>query len=150
MTVGRKKILVVDDEEYARKLIIASLRKSNYDILQAEGGRQAIALAIEEHPDLIIMDVCLAETQLDGYQTAKIIREQFPGQAFLFVSGSMDRERQRTAAGRPLFLKKPFSPIELRSQVSRILGGKNPPKSFKTRRTASCDNATDRETNPTT
>lgn len=150
MTLGRKKILVVDDEEYARKLIIASLRKSNYHILQAESGRQAIDLAAEEHPDLIIMDVCLAETHLDGYQTAKIIREQFPGQAFLFVSGRIDRERQRNAAGRPQFLDKPFSPIDLRNQVSRILGTKNSPKKTRIKHTASCDNATDRETNPIT
>ncbi len=150
MTLGRKKILVVDDEEYARKLIIASLRKNNYHILQAEGGRQAIDLAAQEHPDLIIMDVCLAETHLDGYQTAKIIREQFPNQTFLFVSGGIDRERQRNAAGRPLFLNKPFSPIELRKKVNHILREKSSPKNLKIKRTASCDSAIDRETNPIT
>ncbi|CAM2007520.1 response regulator [Acanthopleuribacter pedis] len=122
MNLGRQKILVVDDEESARKLIIASLRKADYQILQAEGGREAIRIANREHPDLIIMDICLAETNLDGYQTAEIITEECPGQTILFVSGKIDYNNRRAAIKeRWSFLNKPFSPLDLRARVKRIL-----------------------------
>ena len=64
--MARAKILLIDDHRTVLRLLEAILRLKGYDLLYAENGRQGLALARQEHPDLILLDVMMPE--IDGYK----------------------------------------------------------------------------------
>ena len=53
--LNKKTILVVDDEQSIRELLVFNLQKEGYDTIEAEDGLQAVDLAIEKKPDLIML-----------------------------------------------------------------------------------------------
>ena len=68
------KILIIDDNAMNRKLFGFLLKKTGYEVFEAENGRQGIALATEIIPGLILMDIQMPD--MDGITALKIIREQ--------------------------------------------------------------------------
>jgi len=68
------KILIVDDLP-ANRLLVAKTLTKNHEFLYAENGLQAVELAIQEEPDLILMDVMMPE--MDGIEATVKIREQY-------------------------------------------------------------------------
>ncbi|CAM2067233.1 Response regulator [Sulfidibacter corallicola] len=120
-----KTILVVDDEESVRKLVVASLRKNHYRVFQAEDGKEALELAVTEHPDLIVMDVYLVEESMNGLVTATAIKEKLGDHPckFLFISGRQNvlDHHPELAELRYYFITKPFSPLELRKTIESLL-----------------------------
>ncbi|MDO8987218.1 MAG: response regulator, partial [Coriobacteriia bacterium] len=66
------RILVVDDEPHIRKLVAFSLRCRDHEIFEAEDGPRGIALAQEEHPDLILMDVMMP--MMTGLQALELLK----------------------------------------------------------------------------
>lgn len=69
-------ILVVDDSPIQRKLTAAVLKASGYDVLVAEDGAQGIEIALQSHPDLILMDIAMPG--MDGSTAVRHLR-QHPG-----------------------------------------------------------------------
>ena len=120
-----KTILVVDDEESVRKLVVASLRKQDFRILHAETGEQALVLAAQEHPDLILMDIFLANTDLDGLAVSEEIKAhpETSDCMIILMSGrktGLSKEKC-LEVGAHSFFRKPFSPLELRQQIISLL-----------------------------
>src|SRR5260221_9487393 len=72
--MARKKILVVDDSGTARMIEQMALGRSQYDVVQAKDGAEAVKVAKKELPDLILMDVMMP--QMDGYEACRSIRAQ--------------------------------------------------------------------------
>jgi CheY-like chemotaxis protein len=70
----KAKLLVCDDNENSRTLIIDLLENSEIEIFQAENGKQAIEMATKLKPDLIIMDLKMPE--IDGYEATKTLKKQ--------------------------------------------------------------------------
>ena len=68
-THDRARILIVDDDPRNVKLLSAKLAKSQYEILQAYGGMEALEKAIETTPDLILLDIMMPD--LNGYEVTK-------------------------------------------------------------------------------
>ena len=68
----KKLILVVDDEENIRDLLVFNLQKEGYDTIEAEDGLAAVDMALKEKPDLILLDVMIPK--LDGISVCKKIR----------------------------------------------------------------------------
>ncbi len=66
------KILLVEDNESIRKVMTLLLKRRGHDVLTAEDGEQAVALAQSEHPDLILMDLNLPV--LDGWEATRRIK----------------------------------------------------------------------------
>ncbi|MBL8489151.1 MAG: response regulator [Rhodocyclaceae bacterium] len=66
-----KKILVVDDSPTERHVLTDLLAKSGFHVLSADSGEQGIALAKQEHPDLILMDVVMPG--MNGYQATRTL-----------------------------------------------------------------------------
>jgi len=64
-------ILIVDDDKAVRETLAHSLTNAEYRILKAANGREAIDLATEQHPDLILLDVLMPG--LSGFETARIL-----------------------------------------------------------------------------
>ena len=68
----KKLILVVDDEQNIRDLLVFNLQKEGYDTIEAEDGLAAVDMALKEKPDLILLDVMIPK--LDGISVCKKIR----------------------------------------------------------------------------
>jgi two-component system, cell cycle sensor histidine kinase and response regulator CckA len=122
-----KTILLVDDEQSVRAIVVKILRRANYNVLEAEDGAAALRIA-DSHDgeiDLLISDMYMPG--LRGPEVAQALAPKRPGLRVLFMSGYADQDSR---SGVPLganFLNKPFSGKELGAAVEAALNG--PPKS---------------------
>ena len=117
----RLKILVVDDESRMRKLVKDFLTKSNYEVIEAEDGAQAIDLFFEQNDiALIILDVMMPN--MDGWQVCKEIREYSKVPIIMLTAKSDERdELQGFELGVDEYISKPFSPKILVARVEASL-----------------------------
>ena len=118
-----KNILVIDDKDEVRAVIVATLIYAGYTVRQAKNGRDGILMLLVQRPDLILCDVRMPE--MDGYRTLAAIRN-VPGTAaipFILMTGSMGREEFRHAmvCGADDYLMKPFTAHELVKAVKSRL-----------------------------
>ena len=115
------KILVVDDESRMRKLVKDFLIKSNYEVLEAEDGSQALDVFYgTKDISLIILDVMMPK--LDGWQVCREIRETSRVPIIMLTAKSDERdELQGFSMGVDEYIAKPFSPKILVARVEAIL-----------------------------
>lgn len=73
MKVLKKKVLLVDDEEFFRRLVAAGFEREGYAVLQADNGIDGLRIAEEEKPELIILDLVMPG--LLGFEVCKSLRE---------------------------------------------------------------------------
>jgi CheY-like chemotaxis protein len=93
MDTAKKKILIVDDEADMLETMAFILSKAGYDIIKASRGKDAIALAQSEHPDLILLDIKMPE--MDGVNTSDILRShQSTGAIPIAYLSSLVSEKQ--------------------------------------------------------
>ncbi len=115
-----KKILVVDDEAQIRKFLRISLRAHQHTVLEAGTGRDAVALASQEQPDLIILDLSLPD--MDGHEVISRLREH--GTAPIIVltvrTGDIDKI-EALDRGADDYVTKPFAIDELMLRIRTIL-----------------------------
>ena len=113
------RILVVDDQPLNVKLLEAKLTSEYYDVLTARGGAEAIRMAVEERPDLILLDVMMPD--MDGYEVCRHLREQpetmhIPIVMVTALSDTADRV-VGLEAGADDFLTKPVDDLALFARV---------------------------------
>lgn len=115
------KILVVDDESRMRKLVRDFLIKSNYDVLEAEDGSQALDIFFEQSDiALVILDVMMPK--MDGWQVCKEIRSYSKVPIIMLTARADERdELQGFELGVDEYISKPFSPKILVARVEAIL-----------------------------
>ena len=115
------KILVVDDENRMRKLVKDFLIKSNYEVLEAADGSQALDIFFEHNDiDLIILDVMMPK--MDGYQVCREIRAYSKVPIIMLTAKSDERdELMGFELGVDEYISKPFSPKILVARVEAIL-----------------------------
>jgi DNA-binding response OmpR family regulator len=117
----RLKILVVDDETRMRKLIRDYLSARNYQVTEAENGRQALDLFFQENDfDLVILDVMMP--QMDGWEVCKEIRAY--SQAPIVMLTALGEERNELlgfSLGVDEYVSKPFSPKVLMARVEALI-----------------------------
>ena len=123
-TEGRPVILAADDDEDILQLIVFRLERSGYTVLQAHDGEEALALALENRPDLAVLDVQMPK--MDGFELTRRLRAE-PATSrmpiILLTARVQDADVQEGFdAGADDYLRKPFSPQELRARVQAILG----------------------------
>ncbi len=119
-----KKVLVVEDNELNMKLFNDLLEATGYDTIQTRSGLQAIDLAREHHPDLILMDIQLPE--VSGLEVTKWIKEDddlrsIPIIAVTAFAMKGDEERIRQG-GCEAYLSKPISVGKFIETVKAYLG----------------------------
>lgn len=128
MTQHNKKILIVDDRFEIRELIYASLETGPYKLFTASNDTETLNIARREVPDLILLDIQLVGSQLDGLAICKQLKSEPLTQhttiVMLTAEGQSWDEQASYAAGADGYLVKPFSPIKLRRQVKWWLQGK--------------------------
>lgn len=117
------KILVVDDEPAIREYLKMVLTEQGYTVLTAPDGREALPLAVQEQPDLILLDIFMP--YLDGIETLKRLRERPTTRnlrvIILTAYDTRDRLEDSIVAGADDFLSKPINLTELRIRVSSML-----------------------------
>ncbi|KPV47972.1 Fis family transcriptional regulator, partial [Kouleothrix aurantiaca] len=115
-----RKILIVDDEAGLRELVRINLEHEGFAVIQAENGAQGLAMAREELPDLVIMDVMMPE--MDGWEACRQLRE-FSQVPVLMLTARVQSQDIVTGldSGADDYLGKPFNMDELMARVRALL-----------------------------
>jgi CheY-like chemotaxis protein len=121
-TAGRSRVLVTDDEPITRMLVKLLLEKQNFEVLEAANGRDAVEIAIREHPDLLMIDLNMPE--MDGYEAiTRVRREMSLAMMPVLVLTSEEGpgvERRVLELGADDYIIKPFDPEVLLSRVNAV------------------------------
>ena len=121
-----KKILIVEDNEDSRELVVKVLRNKGYETVAAVDGEDALEKAVAEKPDLILLDISLPK--LDGYEVAKRLKsmEEFQDIPIVaFTAHAMKGDREKViVAGFEGYISKPVNIRELPDQVKSYIRGK--------------------------
>jgi two-component system cell cycle response regulator DivK len=119
----KKKILIVEDNELNMKLFHDLLEVHGYETYQTKDGREAIPLAREHHPDLILMDIQLPE--VSGLEVTKWIKEDedlrsIPVIAVTAFAMKGDEEKIRSG-GCEAYIAKPISVATFLETIEKVL-----------------------------
>lgn len=126
--MAKQKILIVDDELPMRFLLENQLRRSGFHVCSAADGPSGLRLALQERPDLIILDVMMPA--MNGFEVCAEIRRH-PALAqtpVIFVTASMTRENKARAfdVGANDYVVKPFHTDELLAHITAVLQRTHP------------------------
>jgi sigma-B regulation protein RsbU (phosphoserine phosphatase) len=115
-----RRVLVVDDSRLQRRILLASLKKWGFEVVEAESGEQAMEMCQQELPDLILSDWMMPG--MTGIEFCRAFRE-FSGDGYsYFILLTSKSEKNEVAegldAGADDFLTKPVSSDELRARIS--------------------------------
>jgi DNA-binding response OmpR family regulator len=121
--MNKGTVLVVDDEGKIRSLVKLYLIKNNYRVITAANGKEALAIATRENPDIIILDIMLPD--MNGFEVCRSLRK-IPGRAELpvvYLSSLQESESIITGldAGGDDYITKPFDPNVLIARVNALL-----------------------------
>ena len=115
-----KKILVVDDDVKTVELVKLYLNRDGYRVLTAYDGIEALHLARESHPDLIVLDLMLPG--VDGLEICRILRTESDVPIIMLTAMTTDQDRLTGLdLGADDYVTKPFSPRELAARVRAVL-----------------------------
>jgi two-component system, OmpR family, response regulator len=115
------RLLVVEDDLNILELLSASLRFAGFSITTASSGTEAVALAREERPDLIVLDVMLPD--LDGFQVIRKLRDAGTRTPVVFLTArdAVDDKIRGLTLGGDDYVTKPFSLEELTARIRAVL-----------------------------
>ena len=116
------KLLVADDEEILRMLIVDTLEDDGYEIDEASDGGEAYNLIQSNDYDLVLLDYMMPE--LTGLEVIKKVRDEGREEVkIMMLTAKAQKKDEEIArqAGANYFISKPFSPVELAEVVEGIL-----------------------------
>jgi two-component system OmpR family response regulator len=120
------RLLVVDDEATVRELLSATLRFAGFEVTSAATATEAVAAAVDEPPDLILLDVMLPD--MDGFEVVRRLREQRTAGGngpvpvlFLTARDGQADKVQGLSLGADDYVTKPFDLEELIARIRAIL-----------------------------
>lgn len=119
------RILLVEDDPDIQKMVQLSLKfQGGHRVSIASSGVEGLQKAIEEQPDLILLDVMMPE--MDGYETCKQLKEREDTRGIPVVFLSARAQQAEVQRGKDLgavgYLVKPFDPMKLAGQLNQMLG----------------------------
>ena len=123
----KKRILYIEDNEQNLYLVTFILERHGYAVTAARDGRQGIAMAAAERPDLILLDIQLP--LMDGYEVARALRrnadlDDIPIVAVTSYAMAGDRDKA-IEAGCNGYIEKPINPDTFIGQVQAYLSGRD-------------------------
>jgi CheY-like chemotaxis protein len=123
-----KQVLVVDDDPLMHRLFQHHLEKAGYQMVSAKTGREGLDLASRQPPQLIVMDIMMPD--MDGLEA---LRELKKGDAtkdipviVITANGHHMARKESEQSGAAVFLTKPFSPMQLLTEIKRIMPAEDP------------------------
>jgi len=121
-----KKILVVDDNQDSRELVVKVLKNKGYEMVEAADGEEAIEKAIAERPNLILLDISIPK--LNGYEVTQKLKsmEEFKNIPIVALTAhAMKGDRMKALeAGCEGYITKPINVRELPAQVKSFIKGR--------------------------
>lgn len=119
--MGKKKILVVDDEADLVDLVKTRLETGGYEVITAHDGIEGLSKARVECPDLLILDIGMA--QMDGYTVLQKMREdeKTKGIPVIMLTAHGKMKDLFEIEGISDYIVKPFDPQDFLSRVARVL-----------------------------
>lgn len=118
--VAVSTVLVVEDERKIRELVGDFLRNDSYTVLDPATGHDALDIAREQHPDLIVLDLGLPD--MDGTELTRQLREHNAVPIVMLTARSSEDARVNgLRAGADDYVVKPFSPRELVARLGAVL-----------------------------
>ncbi|WHH57400.1 response regulator YycF [Petroclostridium sp. X23] len=115
-----RKILVVDDEKPIVDILRFNLKKEGYTIIEAYDGEEAVKKALNENPDLILLDVMLPK--MDGFAVCKKVREKSDTPILMLTAREEEVDKVLgLELGADDYITKPFSVRELMARVKANL-----------------------------
>lgn len=117
------KILVAEDSRTVRRLVCTRLLADGYEVIEAEDGEQALAVALAECPAALVLDKVMPK--LDGFEVVRQLRERDDTKTVPIVMLTEHTAEADVLDGLSLgvdeYMPKPFSPRELSLRLGRIL-----------------------------
>jgi two-component system KDP operon response regulator KdpE len=119
--MSKQRILLVDDEPKLVRLVWEVLTATGFEVVTTGSGRQAVQKVALEQPDLILLDIVLAD-EVDGYEVARQVRE-FSDVPIIMLTARVEEADllQGFDAGADDYVTKPFSSKELLARVRAVL-----------------------------
>jgi two-component system, OmpR family, alkaline phosphatase synthesis response regulator PhoP len=115
-----KKVLVVDDDIKTVELVKLYLNRDGYRVFTANDGKDALRLARENHPDLIVLDLMLPG--MNGLDVCRTLRQESDVPIIMLTALTTDDDRLAGLnLGADDYVSKPFSPRELAARVRAVL-----------------------------
>jgi two-component system phosphate regulon response regulator PhoB len=120
---SKRRVLVADDDDGLRRLIWTTLGTEHFELLQAVDGEEALEIARQQHPELVLLDVNMPK--LDGFEVCRQLKNEPDTSSIKVVilsarGADTDRARGREAGADDYFIK-PFSPVQLLNKVYALL-----------------------------
>jgi two-component system, cell cycle response regulator DivK len=121
--MNAKTILYVEDNELNRKIVRDLLKRTAYRLIEAHDGEAGVAMALEQRPDLVLMDIQLPK--ISGMDAIRRLRAEPTTAAtpiIAITSFALSGDEQKAKdAGATAYLAKPYSPFELLSLIRKLL-----------------------------
>jgi len=115
-----KKVLVIDDDVNTVELVKMYLNRDGYKVITASDGHEALRLAKEAHPDLIVLDLMLPG--IDGLEICRTLRAESEVPIIMLTAKTTEEDRiTGLQLGADDYVTKPFSPRELAARVRAVL-----------------------------
>jgi CheY-like chemotaxis protein len=124
-------ILIADDHDDNRELLQLLLTGAGYEVRQAKDGRECLALAREEPPDLLLMDLSMPE--MDGWTTIRELQIDARTQTLpcIAVTANVGLDRQQALEnGFSAYVSKPFTGDDLLETISAVLANRTSLKEY--------------------
>jgi len=117
------KILVVDDEPYMLRFIQILLERDGYEMITASNGREAVEVAMREHPRLLVMDAMMPK--MDGMTALRLLKQEPATRSIPVIMLTANPHKfsreEAESSGATIFLTKPFSPTQLLAEIRRLI-----------------------------
>jgi two-component system response regulator VicR len=119
-----KKVLYIEDESVMVELVRLILRSKGFEVLGAPNGRDGLAIAFKERPDLILLDLMMPD--LDGWQVYRQLKahpdlKDIPVVVITAKAQPIDKVLGLSIAKVDDYITKPFEPQELLRSIQRVL-----------------------------
>jgi two-component system alkaline phosphatase synthesis response regulator PhoP len=114
-----KRVLIVDDDVKIVELVKLYLNRDGYSVITAYEGNEALRLAREAHPDLVVLDIMLPG--VDGLEICRVLRGESAVPIILLTAKTTEQDRiNGLDLGADDYVTKPFSPKELAARVRAV------------------------------
>ena len=120
---SKPRVLIVDDDPLIRRIVRAVLEDGSYDLEEASSGEEALEVAAQHPPDVVLLDVMMPG--MDGFEVAARLKQDVRLRdavvVMLTAKDAPEDRRRGMQAGADAYFTKPFSPLELLSTLAGVL-----------------------------